>query len=747
VADAGTDYTLRTNKFAHQLVLDATELPPAGPAWALRQPGMMETAWQGEPRILPAGRRPALADAPARPCDAWQALTGDAGWGGVLAATASGGGGAIRPAWIVFRPGQDVLPLLGESLALLPAALRWNVTFCTYYTKLPAGIECLWKCALAGSIEEQLARRSPQALLLDLTRPLGQAPASAWSEAARRGLSPIQAAPCPVAVTPVQADDAELDRMLGATAQPPVLGPPVGGSPAGLSPIFTAPIDTIPPPRPTEKLRGRRGKNRWRREFIWTSLLLAITLGSFIWLWKLVGKSSNASDGIETAAAPVEPASVNATANATTPPASTPASVTTTTTPSVPPGNPMPTAEVGEAAPSADNRGKQVAGAVATPSGPGQPPAAALASSTAQGKPTSSSSSSSKDPTSSTAQIPAQQPVDPIKEAFAKFPTAVALPSRNEPTGKTRTRLCTCPFGDRATSTNLSLVIPTDLITTERLKCSNTKPDNRSTLKLEQEPSEQGSLGGGPIPVALFEVDKEGVWFTWRSSVPKFDVVRNSVLKISLGDQEHELQLRMPELSKPMSLSIPLAQKKSEARQVTVKSLPVISANQRIVVEFRGALASSGKAVDEKAIADVDGVRLELSPELKSDVITVTLSYAGIRKTKGSDDLTQVTAEDVKRHIAAQRSSLEAAVQTADSEAKKAKKDSEKDRANQEIGRSRDALNAFNADVPRLEKIERKLNELAKASVDWRVLLKWNPNHSVVLAESVPNGSDDRKGK
>ena len=72
-----------------------------------------------------------------RVCRTWQQLTGDAGWGGVLAETAAGP--SSRQAVLVFQPGMDMLPLLAESLALLPAELRWRVSFSTYFTKLPPG--------------------------------------------------------------------------------------------------------------------------------------------------------------------------------------------------------------------------------------------------------------------------------------------------------------------------------------------------------------------------------------------------------------------------------------------------------------------------------------------------------------------------------------------------------------------------------------------------------------------------------
>ena len=48
---------------------------------------------------------------------------------------------------------MDPLPLLAESLALLPPDRRWTVTFSTYFNKLPPGVECQWRCVVDGSPE------------------------------------------------------------------------------------------------------------------------------------------------------------------------------------------------------------------------------------------------------------------------------------------------------------------------------------------------------------------------------------------------------------------------------------------------------------------------------------------------------------------------------------------------------------------------------------------------------------------
>jgi outer membrane biosynthesis protein TonB len=229
ICDAGLDYTQRTNKFAHHVVLDASEAVPGGPAWLLGLEGFMQAAWDGEPRMLPVGRAPPAGNPPPGVCHAWQRLTGDAGWGGVLAETATTG----LPAVLIFRPGMDMLPLVAEALALLPPALRWNVSFSTYLNKLPPGVDCQWRCVLDGNAEAVAAGRVPRALVLDLSAGLGPARDGAYVHAARTG------APVPTAPKAWVADDSDLSRLLGgAMAAPATLpaAPVVGGVPGSRLP-------------------------------------------------------------------------------------------------------------------------------------------------------------------------------------------------------------------------------------------------------------------------------------------------------------------------------------------------------------------------------------------------------------------------------------------------------------------------------------------------------------------------------
>ena len=92
-----------------------------------------------------------------------------------------------RPVFLVYRPGVELLPLFVEAIALLPASRRWDVEFSTYLTNLPPGVSCTWRGVLEGSAEAKNARRLPNALIIDLGRPVGRAQGGALVHLARTG--------------------------------------------------------------------------------------------------------------------------------------------------------------------------------------------------------------------------------------------------------------------------------------------------------------------------------------------------------------------------------------------------------------------------------------------------------------------------------------------------------------------------------------------------------------------------------
>lgn len=256
ICDAGLDYTQRSNKFAHHVVLDAGDFAAArgGPAWLLGRPGFMEAAWNGDVGLLPAPRPIPSGDVPPAVCNDWRQATGDAGWAGVLAEAFAGASG--RVVFLVFQPGSELLPLIAEAVQLLPLDQRWSATFSTYFTGLAPGIACTCRGIVAGSPEVAAARQVPGSIVLDLTKPLGRAPNGAYVEMARTGAAPLSV-PMPAARhDPIEDYDADLEAdfaaepkaMQARPAQP--AGTPARGP---QTPSLAPPPSMPPPPKPARR--------------------------------------------------------------------------------------------------------------------------------------------------------------------------------------------------------------------------------------------------------------------------------------------------------------------------------------------------------------------------------------------------------------------------------------------------------------------------------------------------------------
>ena len=198
---AGLDYTSRSNRFAHHVVLDANDpRPPGGPAWLAARPGFLESTFDGEIRYLPAGRAVPAGATVSAACPTWQKLTGDAGWAGVVAEALANP--SARSFFVVYDLGADVLALLREAIGLLPPERRWEATFTTYFTGLPAGVGCTVRGVLRGSAEAGAVQGSS----LDLGKLAGKKPpVNEWTAAARSGKAVVSrqvAVPVPKAGSP-----------------------------------------------------------------------------------------------------------------------------------------------------------------------------------------------------------------------------------------------------------------------------------------------------------------------------------------------------------------------------------------------------------------------------------------------------------------------------------------------------------------------------------------------------------------
>ena len=127
VADAGLDYTNRTNKIASFLLPDRNELVSAGPAALFDVPGLFYTSWNQAPTWFEPTPIPAAPEPASTLCSEWARVMGAPDWGAALAATVYSG----APVALVYEPGRnvDVLKMFQESIHLLPVNMRWNATF------------------------------------------------------------------------------------------------------------------------------------------------------------------------------------------------------------------------------------------------------------------------------------------------------------------------------------------------------------------------------------------------------------------------------------------------------------------------------------------------------------------------------------------------------------------------------------------------------------------------------------------
>ena len=263
IAAYGLDYTQRSNKLAHHVVLDSSERPKCGPAALLGQTKLMRDAWDGNTELIE--RSPIADSAPKKRgpdiCTAWQQATGDAGWAGVLAEAFLGD--PQRQVYILFQPGTNVLPLIEEALSLIPEERRWEVTFSTYVNNLPKRATCLWRCVVKDSPEANQSRRFVRALRIDLTEPLGRAEGGALVESARTGKPAVEAIPQrpPETVGHIaqSSPPTSIAPEKPSTAPIPVLG----GADTGYG-VRQSPITTKPSPPPFQARRGKRSSPiRW----------------------------------------------------------------------------------------------------------------------------------------------------------------------------------------------------------------------------------------------------------------------------------------------------------------------------------------------------------------------------------------------------------------------------------------------------------------------------------------------------
>lgn len=170
IAPTMADHTQRDNKLAHHVVLSRRELSEVGPLGIMLNHDFFVTDWDEEPHYLNERVISAESIEEQNLAMTWQETAGDAGWAGVMARHTLER--PRVPIFVIYKAGMPVELLFYEVMRLLPKEQRWRITFNTYFCYLPAGATCLWRGCLEGSSAANEARRQPQGLVIDLTRPL-----------------------------------------------------------------------------------------------------------------------------------------------------------------------------------------------------------------------------------------------------------------------------------------------------------------------------------------------------------------------------------------------------------------------------------------------------------------------------------------------------------------------------------------------------------------------------------------------
>ena len=237
VAYSGRDYTGRNNQLAHHVVLSAQEIAqyPEGPGWLMHQRNFFREDWNGRIELLTPRPRLSSATGPSGwNCRKWEETMGDSGWAGWLVELTSDE--TRRPCGLLVDPSVNTLRLMSEALELLPAAQRWNISFCTYAIDLQSG--CQWNGFIRDTRVADSAQSSFDDRLIDLNPGLSlpdEAASSAWVRFAQTGERPA-----------VRSISREISAIAKPTPPPP--RPPQ--LPVRLRPAPVAAVPAPPPPSP-----------------------------------------------------------------------------------------------------------------------------------------------------------------------------------------------------------------------------------------------------------------------------------------------------------------------------------------------------------------------------------------------------------------------------------------------------------------------------------------------------------------
>lgn len=187
IADAGKDYSGRTNKIAHHLALTSaeTERFADGPAALFEDDDFWYAHWEGGPEEFEPDRFPDTCADSDGDFDTWEQLFGDAGWAGILGESCSG---APQQVSVIVPNGNHTQALLTEAMQLVPREKRWKLCFSTYFFRQAPGTQCHWRFVMDGTQEARRLRARTSLSVVDYTTSQRQKlPVSPFVDAARNG--------------------------------------------------------------------------------------------------------------------------------------------------------------------------------------------------------------------------------------------------------------------------------------------------------------------------------------------------------------------------------------------------------------------------------------------------------------------------------------------------------------------------------------------------------------------------------
>ena len=166
LSSANNDYSGRSNYLGEFFALEQSELQDCGPVSLLLELPFLE-AFQGEARQLPFCVIPRIGDKGPGICNQWANITGDPGWGGVLAEKFQ----TNQPTMVLYDKalqGRNSLALIAESLNFLSPGERWSITFSTHVEGFPKGNQMRLRMLQQGG--KQTREFKGNSLCMDLTK-------------------------------------------------------------------------------------------------------------------------------------------------------------------------------------------------------------------------------------------------------------------------------------------------------------------------------------------------------------------------------------------------------------------------------------------------------------------------------------------------------------------------------------------------------------------------------------------------